>query len=134
MIIFGVTKILPLAMVFLVLFSLNVQAAEGATFGIVPFVDPEHKGVVSGLVGAGGNLGAVIWGLIYKEFGQKDMEREGMVCIGCVVIASSLLCFVLKIRGASMFWGTEDTSDKVPAPVASKEVKTVPTVEMQAEA
>jgi NNP family nitrate/nitrite transporter-like MFS transporter len=128
MIIFGVTKILPLAMIFLVLFSLNVQAAEGATFGIVPFVDPEHKGVVSGLVGAGGNLGAVIWGLIYKQFGQNNMEREGFICIGCVVISSGFLCAILKIRGRSMFCGTEEVDGVVPQ-VAAKEIKTVETAE-----
>jgi MFS transporter, NNP family, nitrate/nitrite transporter len=40
-------------------FSLFVQSSEGATFGIVPYVDVEYTGTVSGIVGAGGNIGAV---------------------------------------------------------------------------
>jgi NNP family nitrate/nitrite transporter-like MFS transporter len=107
MIIFSQMTILPIAMICLILFSMNVQAAEGASFGIVPFVDPANKGVVSGLVGAGGNLGAVIWGLIYKEFGSKDQERTGMLVIGCIVTGSALMCLGLQINGAGLFWGEE---------------------------
>jgi len=44
----------------LLLFSLGVQMAEGTSYGIVPFMLPQHLGPVSALVGAGGNLGAVI--------------------------------------------------------------------------
>lgn len=132
MILFSQMTILPIAMVCLVLFSVNVQAAEGASFGIVPFVDPANKGVVSGLVGAGGNLGAVIWGLIYKEFGSKDQERTGMLVIGCIVTGSALMCLGLKINGAAMFWGEEgeepgekhkessDPNKKPPTPIQTK--------------
>eukprot|EP00483_Globobulimina_turgida_P001674 UN01676 len=45
----------------LIMFSLCVQAAEGATFAIVPFIQPKAIGPVSGIVGAGGNMGAMLF-------------------------------------------------------------------------
>jgi NNP family nitrate/nitrite transporter-like MFS transporter len=51
-------------MVFLV-FSLFVQACEGATFGIVPYISPSLNGSVAGIVGACGNTGAVCFGLYF---------------------------------------------------------------------
>eukprot|EP00440_Ansanella_granifera_P007932 gb/GFBE01008580.1/.p1 GENE.gb/GFBE01008580.1/~~gb/GFBE01008580.1/.p1 ORF type:complete len:555 (+),score=102.02 gb/GFBE01008580.1/:1-1665(+) len=47
----------------LICFSLFVQMAEGTSYGIVPFLNPQQLAVVSALVGAGGNLGAVIAGV-----------------------------------------------------------------------
>ena len=34
--------------------------AEGATFSVVPFINKKAIGSVSGIVGAGGNVGAAI--------------------------------------------------------------------------
>ena len=43
----------------MIIFSLFVQMAEGATYGIVPFMNKKALGAVAGIVGAGGNAGAV---------------------------------------------------------------------------
>ncbi|CAN0487653.1 unnamed protein product, partial [Discosporangium mesarthrocarpum] len=56
------TELAP-AIACLLLFSLGVQSAEGTSYGIVPYICPEATGAVSGIVGAGGNFGAVMWGL-----------------------------------------------------------------------
>merc|ERR1719310_44105 len=50
------------ALAVLICFSLFVQMAEGTSYGIVPFMNREQLACVSALVGAGGNLGAVIAG------------------------------------------------------------------------
>eukprot|EP00971_Amphidinium_carterae_P132539 2625110-Amphidinium_carterae.1 len=49
-----------LALGVLVCFSMFVQAAEGTGYGIVPFMNTRQLAVVSALVGAGGNFGAVL--------------------------------------------------------------------------
>lgn len=50
----------------LLIFSLFVQMSEGATFSVVPFVNKRAIGGVSGIVGAGGNAGAVLAGFLFK--------------------------------------------------------------------
>jgi len=50
------------ALIVLICFSLFVQMSEGTSYGIVPFMNKQQLAVVSALVGAGGNLGAVIAG------------------------------------------------------------------------
>ena len=49
----------PAVVALLFCFSVCVQAAEGLSFGIVPYISRPALGVVSGMVGAGGNCGAV---------------------------------------------------------------------------
>ena len=53
------------ALAVLVFFSLFVQMAEGTSYGIVPFMNKQQLAIVSALVGAGGNLGAVIAGFCF---------------------------------------------------------------------
>ena len=58
---------LPLAVVALATFALFSQMACGATYAIVPFVNRRGVGSVSGIVGAGGNVGAVMAGFLFKS-------------------------------------------------------------------
>jgi len=55
------------ALAVLVCFSLFVQMAEGTSYGIVPFMNKQQLAIVSALVGAGGNLGAVIAGFCFYK-------------------------------------------------------------------
>jgi NNP family nitrate/nitrite transporter-like MFS transporter len=51
----------------LMLCGLFVHMAAGATFAVVPFVNRSALGSVAGIVGAGGNAGAVLSGLLFKS-------------------------------------------------------------------
>lgn len=53
------------ALVVLICFSIFVQMSEGTSYGIVPFMNRKQLACVSALVGAGGNLGAVIAGFCF---------------------------------------------------------------------
>lgn len=57
----------PLAMVSMLSFALFLKMANGATYGIVPFLNEKNVGLVSGIVGAGGNLGGMMFGFLFKS-------------------------------------------------------------------
>jgi len=61
------------ALMVLICFSIFVQMAEGTSYGIVPFMNPQQLAVVSALVGAGGNLGAVIAGKAFYAPIEDDL-------------------------------------------------------------
>ena len=58
---------LYLGITLLIAFSLSVQMAEGATFSVVPFINKKAIGSVSGIVGAGGNVGAFLAVMLLKS-------------------------------------------------------------------
>ena len=67
LIVFSQMNILPIAIATMIVFSLFVQMSEGATFSVVPFVNKKAIGAVSGIVGAGGNAGAVAAGFLLNR-------------------------------------------------------------------
>jgi len=80
---FSSISILSIAIVFLVAFSLTVQMAEGATFSVVPFINKKAIGSISGIVGAGGNVGAFLAAMLLKSkaaFAEKVAiaENQGL--------------------------------------------------------
>ncbi|MEW4925739.1 MFS transporter [Algibacter sp. 2305UL17-15] len=64
---FSTTTSIAIGIAFLILFSLSVQMAEGATFSVVPFINKKAIGSVSGIVGAGGNVGAFLAAMLLKS-------------------------------------------------------------------
>jgi NNP family nitrate/nitrite transporter-like MFS transporter len=92
-IIFSYTKSLGAAIAVMAVFSLFVNAAEGAIFGVVPYVSKLYVGSVSGLVGAGGNVGSIVFSLGFQNLDYRD----AFLMVGCIVMASSLTSFFIKI-------------------------------------
>ncbi len=78
---------LPLAIGVMVIFSLFTQMSEGATYSVVPFVNKKALGSISGIVGAGGNMGAVAAGFLIRN---KDITWPNTLLIlgGLVTICS----------------------------------------------
>ena len=89
----------------IVAWSFFVQAAEGATFGIVPYVCPEGLGGVCAVVGAWGNIGAVCWGMMFK-FGYIGKFDKGYEAMGYIIIASSVFSIFMRIKGQKTMFGT----------------------------
>jgi MFS transporter, NNP family, nitrate/nitrite transporter len=78
---------LGFALVLLVTFSLFVQMAEGATFGVVPFVRPDALGGVLGAVASGGPVGAVVFGLL---FGLEWLAwADALAVVGVAAVLSA---------------------------------------------
>jgi len=87
---------LALTMLMMVFFSICVQMAEGLHYGIVPYISRPALGIVSGMVGAGGNAGA----LISSKFivGAKNLD-DGFVKLGYVIIFGSLVQHLIFFPG-----------------------------------
>jgi NNP family nitrate/nitrite transporter-like MFS transporter len=92
LLLFSRSPSLPLALAALVPFALFVQMSCGATFALVPFINKRALGSVAGIVGAGGNVGAVLAGFLFK--GSLPWPTALMILGGLVVACSFVVIFV----------------------------------------
>jgi NNP family nitrate/nitrite transporter-like MFS transporter len=83
-----------LAVVTMTIFSIFVQMACGATYAVVPFINKRALGAVSGIVGAGGSVGAVLAGFLFKT--SKLTYPQALLILGLVVTAIATLAFAVK--------------------------------------
>jgi MFS transporter, NNP family, nitrate/nitrite transporter len=81
--------VLALAVASMLVFSLFVQMAEGATYGIVPFINTRALGAVAGIVGAGGNAGAVAAGFLFRS--ESFSYQEAFFYLGAAVAAAAVI-------------------------------------------
>ena len=93
LILFSQMNTAVLAILVMTIFALFTHMACGATYALVPFIDRDALGGVAGIIGAGGNVGAVAAGFLLK--GMLDIQTCLMALGSLVVIAAG---FVLMIR------------------------------------
>jgi len=126
--IFANTGKLGVAIFVMVLFSVFVQGAEGSSYGIVPYVNPPVTGSIAGIVGAGGNTGAVGFGMAFRQYAPS--YREPFMIMGFTIIGSSILSLFIRIKGhAGLICGQDSEEVKkgneatiaVPAPEDEEE-------------
>ena len=91
---FSRMDVLILAIPMLIVFSIFVQMSEGATFGVVPFVNKKALGAVAGIVGAGGNAGAVAAGFLLRAEGVA--MQDALLYFGIIVIAIAPLALFVR--------------------------------------
>ena len=82
------------AVISFVIFGLLVCMACGATYAITPFLNPQAMGAVAGIVGAGGNVGAVLAGLLFKS--ESISATQAFLILGAVVTLSAPLTLLLR--------------------------------------
>jgi NNP family nitrate/nitrite transporter-like MFS transporter len=75
------------AVILMVTFGVFTHMACGALYAVVPFVDRKALGGVTGIVGAGGNIGAVLAGFLIKGLGGN--VQEALFIIGWCVLATA---------------------------------------------
>ena len=95
---FSQMSVLVAAIPALIVFSLFVQMAEGATFSVVPFVNKKALGSVAGIVGAGGNAGAVAAGFLFR--GAIPWPTAFLV-LGALVTGAAFLVFAVRFSAAA---------------------------------
>ena len=96
MVLFSRLTILGPAAVSFLLVGLFVCMACGITFAIVPLIRPRAVGSVSGIVGAGGNLGAVLAATLFKS--ERVSAANAFLILGSMVAATSFCALLLRFR------------------------------------
>lgn len=104
------------AIVSMLSFALFLKMANGATYGIVPFINEKNVGLISGVVGAGGNLGGMCFGFLFKS--QSISYVQAFTYIGTIVIIVSLIVGVTRFRKKAILTGELELADGVEAAVA----------------
>jgi NNP family nitrate/nitrite transporter-like MFS transporter len=104
---FSSTASVALAITAMLAFGMCTHMACGATYALVPFVNRKALGGVAGIVGAGGNVGAVLAGFLMKGTGDV---RQTLFILGGAVLVSSVCAVGVRFGAAAA---------ETPAPAAA---------------
>jgi NNP family nitrate/nitrite transporter-like MFS transporter len=96
------------AVIAMLVFGLFTHMACGATYALVPFIDSKALGGVAGIIGAGGNVGAVAAGFLMKGTGNI---QQTLVILSVLVVLSALCAIAVRF--------TISSTDTVPASAAA---------------
>ena len=94
LVLFSQMASLFLAVGAMIFFSLFVQMSEGATYSVVPFINRKALGSVAGIVGAGGNAGAVAAGFLFRVESLSMEQAQRILGVGVALVAP--LAFLVR--------------------------------------
>ncbi|HRI20890.1 MAG TPA: NarK family nitrate/nitrite MFS transporter [Panacibacter sp.] len=104
---------LTLAIISMLSFALFLKMANGTTYAIVPFVNEKNVGLVAGIVGAGGNVGGMLFGFLFKS--ETITYIQAFSYIGYIVIGVSALVVVTKFAKTKVVSAVEVESEMAAA-------------------
>jgi len=101
----------------MIIFSILCQQACGTMFGFVPFISRRAYGVVSGTVGAGGNVGAVVTQVIFfsgSVYSPNFTVAYGIQMMGVMIVCCTLPMFLLwfPMWGSMLTSGNPDATEE----------------------
>ena len=76
--------------------GLSAQAANGAIFGLVPLIHSSFSGIVSGVTGASGNIGGIIFNFVFLLFGSNYLTA--LCVIGVYCSCSSIIVSFIPLK------------------------------------
>ncbi|WP_316797211.1 MFS transporter [Pedobacter agri] len=113
-----------MAIFMMFVFGLSLKMANGATYSLVPFINPLAVGSVAGIVGAGGNIGAMLIAFMFKseashltktviENGQsiqKDLidYTSAFTLLGYIILGIGVAVFIFRTVMAKKKSSVED--------------------------
>jgi NNP family nitrate/nitrite transporter-like MFS transporter len=97
------------AVIAMLCFGLFTHMACGATYALVPFIDSKALGGVAGIIGAGGNVGAVLAGFLMKGTGNI---QQTLSILSALVVVSALCAIAVRFT-------IHTTTDVAPAAAAA---------------
>ena len=112
----------------LIVFSLFTQMSEGATFSVVPFINKKALGAVAGIVGAGGNAGAVAAGFLFKG---STPWPTALLILGGVVTTISFVAFAIRFNPETESAAQEELAAALKQKTLRPEVVAEPVGELE---
>lgn len=100
-ILFANAGTLTMAIIAMLVFALFLKMANGGTYSIVPFVNKDAIGSVAGIVGAGGNIGAMLVGFLFKS--KSITYAQAFYYIGVGVAVVGLVVLLANLRFGPAF-------------------------------
>jgi NNP family nitrate/nitrite transporter-like MFS transporter len=91
LIFFAHAPTLLMAIIAMVSFALFLKMANGASYGIVPFINEKNVGLISGIVGAGGNLGGMLFGFLFKSENITYIQAFSYIGFVVIIVAVAVL-------------------------------------------
>jgi NNP family nitrate/nitrite transporter-like MFS transporter len=82
-----------IALLAMVIFGLFTHMACGATYALVPLIDRKSLGGVAGIIGAGGNVGAVAGGFLMKG---AATTQQGLFTLGAIVAGAAFCAMAVR--------------------------------------
>lgn len=110
-ILFAKSGSLEMAIISMLGFALFLKMANGTTYAITPFINEKNVGMVSGIVGAGGNVGGMLFGFLFKL--ESFTYVEAFQYIGYAVIGVAFLVLLTRFVSRPQ----EEESALMPEPV-----------------
>ena len=109
--IFSNIDLLVWSVISMLLFALFVKMSNGACYAVVPYINKKALGMVAGIVGAGGNVGAILMGFVFKM--QGFTYQTGLFLIAFFIVLVSLTAFFI-----TPLFGTRNARELSPAYVS----------------
>jgi len=106
LVLFAHSGTLLVAIASMLSFALFLKMSNGATYGIVPFVNEKNVGLVSGIVGAGGNLGGMLFGFLFKS--SAITYVQAFTYIGYAVMVVAVIILITRFK-------KQTTADEEPS-------------------
>lgn len=89
-----------MAILSMISFALFLKMANGATYAITPFINQKNVGLVSGIVGAGGNVGGMLFGFLFKS--KSITYLQAFSYIGIIAVCVAVIILLTKFSGSEV--------------------------------
>jgi len=92
--------------------NLELTTPVPPVYRIVPYINPKFTGSISGIIGAGGNVGAVAFGFCFRQMTAK----AAFTAMGSIILFSSFLSMFVFIPGQNgLIWKTALPTETIKA-------------------
>jgi NNP family nitrate/nitrite transporter-like MFS transporter len=113
MLLFSRMHTLPLAIASMMFTGLFVKMSNGANYAVVPFVNKRAMGAVAGIVGAGGNAGAVLAGFLFKT--SSLTYPQAFLILGVMILLCSVCAFTVRFSQTDEMAAREEMAARLAA-------------------